>query len=136
MAAREGNVLRVPGTSGVAEVKGDEILGSYARFTQKGLTLKANSGILEAGTLLKVSSTAKKYDGVANAAGIASVVGILRKPVDTANQDKLANYVASGIVKVGKLKYADGTAVAAGDLAAVATALKGRYDAIHGYLIF
>ena len=136
MAAREGNVLKVPGTSAKTEVKGDEILGSYARFTQKGLTLKADSGVLEAGTLLKVSATAKKYDGVVNAAGVTGTVGILRKPVDTTGADKLANYVASGVVKLAKLKYADGTAVAAGDYAAVATALNGRVDNIHGYLIF
>lgn len=135
MAAREGNVLNVPGTSGTPEVKGDEILGSYARFTQKGLTLKANSGILEAGTVLKVSSTAKKYDGVVNAAGLTGAVGILRKGVDTTGKDKLANYVRSGIVKAAKLKYADGSALAAGDYAALATALGGKYDAIHGYII-
>jgi hypothetical protein len=135
MVAREGNVLKVPGTSGTPEVKGDEILGSYARFTQKGLTLKANSGVLEAGTLLKASTTAKKYDGVADATGISGTVGILRKGVDTTGQDRLANYVRSGIVKAGKLKYASGAAVASADYAAVATALGGTYDAIHGYII-
>lgn len=135
MVAREGNVLKVPGTSGTPEVKGDEILGSYARFTQKGLTLKANSGVLEAGTLLRASGTAKKYEGVPNAAAIASTVGVLRKGVDTTGQDKLANYVRSGVIKAGKLKYADGSAVAAGDYAAIATALNGSYDPIHGYII-
>lgn len=135
MVAREGNVLRPPGTSGTPEVKGDEILGSYARFTQKGLTLKANSGVLEAGTLLKVSSTAKKYDGVVNAAGASGAVGVLRKGVDTTGQDKLANYVNSGVIKLAKLKYANGAAVGAGDYAAIATALGGKIDAVHGYLI-
>lgn len=135
MVAREGNVLKVPGTSGTPEVKGDEILASYARFTQKGLTLKQGSGVLEAGTLLKVSSTAKKYDGVADATGIAGTVGILRKAVDTTDEDKLANYVRSGVIKLSKLKYANGSAVASGDYAAVATALGGTVDNIHGWLI-
>jgi hypothetical protein len=135
MASREGNVLKVPGYGTVAEVKGDEILGSYARFTQKGLTLKGASGVLEAGTLLKTSSTAKKYDGVVDASGIATTVGILRKAADTTNGDLLANYVRSGIIKLSALKYASGTAVASGDYAAVATALGGKIDNIHGYLI-
>lgn len=135
MVAREGNVLKVPGTGSVAEVKGDEILGSYARFTQKGLTLKGGSGVLEAGTLLKASSTAKKYNGVADATGIANTVGILRNAADTGAGDLLGNYVRSGVVKLSALKYADGTAVASGDYDDVATALNGSIDAIHGYLI-
>lgn len=133
MADREGNVLKVPGTGAVAEVKGTEILGSYARFTQKGLTIKSGSGVLEAGTLLKASSTAKKYDGAT--ASTDTVVGVLRKGVDATSEDKLANYVTSGIVKVDALKYANGDS-AAGDAAAIATALNGRIDAVHNYLIF
>ena len=134
MAAREGNVLKVPGTGSVAEVKSDEILGSYARFTQKGLTLKGGSGVLEAGTLLKVSSTAKKYEGSTAAAD--AHVGVLRLAVDTSDGDHTANYVTSGIVKLSKLKYANGTAVPSGDYAAIATALNGRIDAVHQYLVF
>lgn len=135
MVSREGNVLKVPGYGTVAQVSGDEILGSYARFTQKGLTLLGGSGVLEAGTLLKVSGTAKKYNGVANSSGISSTLGILRKGADTTNGDLLANYVRSGIIKLSALKYADGTSVASGDQAAVATALGGKIDPIHGYLI-
>lgn len=135
MVSREGNVLKVPGTGTVAEVKGDEILGSYARFTQKGLTLKGASGVLEAGTLLKTSSTAKKYDGVVDNSGISATVGILRKGADTTSGDLLANYVRSGIIKLSALKYAGGGAVQSGDYAAVATALGGKIDTIHGYLI-
>lgn len=139
MAAREGNVLKVPGTGSVAEVKQDEILGSYARFTQKGLTLKggaqpAGAGILEAGTLLKVSGTAKKYIGSA-LPGDAHV-GVLRLAVDATDGDHTANYVTSGIVKLSKLKYADGTAVPSGDYATIATALNGRVDSVHSYLVF
>ncbi len=137
MVAREGNVLKVPGTSAVAEVKGDEILGSYARFTQKGLTLKQTpSRVYEAGTVLKVSSTAKKYDGVTNAAGLTGAVGILRKGVDVSTEDRLGNYVASGVIKLSKLRYADGSALASGDYAALATALNGRVDSVHGYFVF
>lgn len=134
MADREGNVLKPPTTGAVAEVKGTEILGSYARFTQKGLTLLKGSGVLEAGTLLKVSGTAKKYAGAT--AKTDTVVGILRKGVDTTNSDMLANYVASGIVKTSELRYANGSVVPAIDLPDIATALNGRIDPIHGYLIF
>jgi len=135
MAAREGNVLRLPGRTVGPEVKGDEILGSYARFTQKGLTLlKGTAGqVLEAGTLLKVSGTAKKYTGSTAAAD--AHVGVLRKGVDITT-DMAANYVTSGIVKLSALKYANGTAVPSADYAAVAEALNGRIDPIHGYLIF
>lgn len=140
MVAREGNVLKVPGTSGTPEVKGDEILGSYARFTQKGLTLLANSGVLEAGTVLIASATPKKYTGAAavdmDGTTDPAVIGILRKAVDTTGEDKLANYVNSGVVKTAKLKHADGTALSADEVGRVATALNGRVDSVHGYLIF
>ncbi len=136
MVDREGNVLKVPGTGSVTEVKGDEILGSYARFTQKGLTLLKDAGVLEAGTVLKVSGTPKKYTAAAKA-DVASAVGILRKGVDTTGKDCLANYVASGIVKGAKIRYSDDTnGLTAGELADLAEALGGRYDAVHDYLIF
>lgn len=134
MVAREGNVLKAPGTGGTPETRADEILGSYARFTQKGLTIKNGSGLLEAGTLLRVSGTAKKYEGAT--ASTDTFVGILRKGVDATDSDFLANYVSSGIVKLSALKYADGTAVPSADYAAIATALNGRVDAVHGYLEF
>lgn len=140
MADREGNVLKVPGTSSVAEVKGTEILGSYARFTQKGLTILSGSGVLEAGTVLVTSATAKKYRGTvaADTDGTADppVIGILRKGVDATSKDMLANYVASGIVKTASIKHANGTALSAAELARVATSLSGRVDDVHGWLIF
>ncbi len=136
MVDREGNVLKVPGTGSVAEVKGDEILGSYARFTQKGLTILAGAGVLEAGTVLKVSGTAKKYTAAAKA-DVAGAVGILRKGVDATDSDVLANYVASGIVKGAKVRYSDDTnGLSGAELVALADALGGRYDAVHDYLIF
>lgn len=143
MVAREGNVLKVPGTGSVAEVKGDEILGSYARFTQKGVTILGGGGtptVLEAGTPLTVSGTAKKYKGVAAADVDGTTdpvcIGILRKGVDATNSDMLANYVASGIVKTSALKLANGTAMNATQIGNLATLLNGRVDSVHGYLIF
>lgn len=137
MADREGNVLKVPGTSVKAEVKGDEILGSMVGLTQKGLTLKqAASTVLETGTVLKVSSTAKKYAGAAKA-DVAGALGILRKGVDISGGDALANVVLAGTVKGSKVRYtddADGLSTA--ELQALAAALGGRYEPIHDYLIF
>lgn len=135
MVDREGNVLKVPGTGSVAEVKGDEILGSYARFTQKGLTILSGAGVLEAGTVLKVSGTAKKYTAAAKAD--TAPIGILRKGVDATSSDVLANYVASGIVKGAKVRYSDDTnGLTSAELVTLAGQLGGRYDAVHDYLIF
>lgn len=140
MTAREGNVLHVPGHTTKAQVGGEEILGSYARFTQKGLTVLSGSGVLEAGTVLIDSGTAKKYKGAA-AADMDGTTdptfrGILRNAVDATATDMLANYVASGVVKTAALKHADGTALSAAEIDRVAAGLNGRVDAIHGYLIF
>lgn len=140
MAAREGNVLKVPGRTIGTEVKGTEILGSMARFTQKGLTLLKGTGVIEAGTLLKVSGTAKKYTAVTAAdltgTPTITIAGVLRKGVDVADSDMLANYVTSGIVKVSMLKKADGTVLTGPELAAVAALLNARVDTVHNYLIF
>lgn len=136
-----GNVLKVPGTSGKGPTTDDEILGSYARFTQKGLTLLKDNGVLKTGTVLKVSGTAKKYTGAAKAdvTGTLNVgaVGILRKDVDTVGEDKLGNVVLSGIIKGSKIKYTDDQdGLSASELALLAGALNGRYDAVFDYLIF
>jgi len=61
MADREGNVLYVPGTSSKAEVKGDEILASYARFTQFDGTVASGQGVLEAGQVMSYVTATKKY---------------------------------------------------------------------------
>lgn len=59
--AREGNVLKVPQITTVAQVGGEEILGSYARFTQKGGTLASGQGIVEAGQVLAYNPATKKW---------------------------------------------------------------------------
>lgn len=135
MADREGNVLHVPGTGTKAEVKGDEILGSMDRLIQKGLTLKQAAIVLETGTVLKASSTQKKYAGAAKAD--TAVVGILRKGVDLSGSDMLGNVVLGGVVKGSKVRYTDDQdGLSAAELATLAGQLGGRYDAVHDYLIF
>ena len=136
MADREGNVLNPPGFSQGVEVKGTEILGSYSRLTQKGLTILGGSGVLEAGTVLKVSGTPKKYNAGVKAG--TGTVGILRDSVDATTKDKLANVVLSGVVKGAAIKASDALAggLTGAELTTLAGVLGGRYDPVHDYLIF
>lgn len=140
MTAREGNVLKVPGTSAKVEVKGDEILGGYASLTQKGVTILSGAGVLEAGTALTVSGTPKKYKGTAAADVDGTTdpvcIGILRNAVDATSTDVLANYVSSGVVKTSALKLANGTAMNTTQIGNLATLLNGRVDTVHNFLIF
>lgn len=134
-----GNVLKVPGTSGKGPTTDDEILYSYAKFTQKGLTLLKDNGVLKTGTVLKVSGTAKKYTGAAKAdvGTPANIAGILRKDVDTVGEDKLGNVVLSGLIKGAKIKYTDDQdGLTSGELVTLATALGGKYNAIFDFISF
>ena len=139
MADREGNVLLPPsGVTQKAKQGGEEILASYSRLTQKGVTLETTaSTVLPAGALLKKSGgAAKKYVWAAKA-DVANVVGILRQPSDVATADKLGNIVLAGVVKGAAVQYSDDTnGLSAGELATLATTLNGRYDATFDYLIF
>ena len=130
MADYEGNVILPPGGVGqVATAGGEEILYSYSRLTQKGGTLTGSS--FPAGALLKkgTAGTAKKYVWAAKA-DVASVVGILRQGSEAASADKLGNIVYAGVIKGASVKYSDDTnGLSAGELATLAAALGGRYDA-------
>jgi hypothetical protein len=134
-----GNVLNVPGTGGKGPTTDDEILYSYAKFSQKGLTLLKDSGVLLTGTVLKVSATPKKYTGAAKAdvGTPANIAGILRKDVDTTGVDKLGNVVISGLVKGAKIKYTDDTdGLSSAELVTLATALGGHYNTIFDFISF
>lgn len=136
MADAVGNVLRPPGTSSKGPTTDDEILASYAGFTQKGLTILAGSGFLKTGTVLVLSGTPGKYRGAAKAEA-ANALAILRKDVDASSGDMLANYVLHGTIKGSKVKYTDdqdGLTVA--ELQALATALGGHYNPIHDTLSY
>lgn len=154
MAEATGNVLKLPNQSSPATTTtDDEVLGSYAGLTQKGLTLLGGAGLLGTGTVLKVSGTAKKYTAAAKTDVITAgspdtgtknvAVGILRKDVDTGSAspagDILANVVLAGVVKCSKIKFGTGTQGTLADVEekrALADALAGRYDPVHDYLIF
>jgi hypothetical protein len=90
-----------------------EILYSTAGFTQKGVTLAANQGILPAGTVLAQHSTNKRYyvytNGGAN--GLGTPVGILRRSADTRTGEQQANIVIQGILKLSMVSGADSNAI-------------------------
>jgi len=125
MADAEGNVLHVPGTSAKATYQPKEILASYARYTQKGVTLAQGQGLLAAGTVLYRNSSTKKYTATASGNGAAK--GVLRRDVDTTDEDKLANIVMSGILKNSLL---------VGLVSQAITDLNGRVDADRDWFIF
>ena len=140
-SSREGNVLLPPGLSVISEVKGDEILASYARFTQKGYTIKSGQGIIPAGTVMYRETSSKKY--VIQNSGNGLARGILRKAVDTgasgAGADRLGNLVLSGIVKLSLMKDSLGAAIGSGStptLASVTSDLNARSDADRDWFIF
>lgn len=72
-----GNVLQVPGLTSKPLTDNDEILYSYVKFTQKGLTLlQAASTYYPTGTILVLSGTAKKYRGATKGANEAQTIGL------------------------------------------------------------
>lgn len=138
MPSREGNVLVPPGFTVGAVVSGDEILASYARFTQKGYTIKGGLNVIPAGSVMYRESATKKYTNVAS--GNGAVRGFLRKAVDTgasgAGADRLGNIVLSGIVKLSLLKDTAGAALASTALTTAVSDLNARTDADRDWFIF
>ncbi len=120
-------LLPVPGVSVGAEFTDPEILYSTAGFTQKGVTIASGQGILPAGTVLARRSSDKKYVVYNNAgSGGAEVArGVLRKAVNTAAGDQLANIVIQGILKLSLVSGADSAALA--DLGAVSDSVRGTF---------
>lgn len=90
-----------------------EILYSTAGFTQKGVTLAANQGILPAGTVLAQHTTTKRYHLYTNggANGLGTPVGVLRRSADTRTGEQQANIVIQGILKLSKVSGADSNAI-------------------------
>lgn len=143
MASREGNVLLPPGLTVGSTVTGDEILASYARFTQKGYTIKGGQGVVPAGTVMFRETSTKKY--VIQNSGNGTARGILRKAVDTGASgsalaaDRLGNIVVSGIVKLSLMKDSLGAAIGGGStptLTSVTSDLNARSDADRDFFIF
>lgn len=119
-----GNVIPQPGMYHGASSVDDEIMASMVGYTQQGVTLGANQGILPAGTVLGRKTADKLWYVYNNAHSDGTEVarGILRKTVNTAlaTVDAVvgyqANIVVAGIVKNSKVSGADSAAIV--DLAA------------------
>lgn len=112
-----GNLIPSPGFFKGNVLDDPELLYSYARFTQKGVTLAAGQGVLKLGTVLAQLSTTKKWVAYSNAgsdgAGVAR--GVLRRGVDTGTDEDgpeyQGNIVISGILKNQLLTGVDSAAV-------------------------
>lgn len=109
-----GNAIPAPGIHRGAHVPDDEILYSTVGFTQKGVTLAAGQGVLDAGTALARRTADNLYVkfNSGGSGGAETPVGILRKTVDTGSdedgQKYLANVVIAGILKLSKVSSANG----------------------------
>ncbi len=120
--------IPVPGfESPTATYTDPEILYSTAAFTQKGVTLGKNQGVLAAGTVIGQKTADKKYYAYSNAAADGTQVarGVLRRAVDTANADQLSNMVIQGILKLSLIVGADAAALT--DLGAVTDTVRGTF---------
>jgi hypothetical protein len=128
MAENTGNVIHVPSQSSVAEVKPGEIIASYARFTQKGITLEAGQ-VLAAGTVMGKVTASKKYAAYnnSNSDGTEVARGVLRQDVDTSDGERQGNLVVSGILKLDQITGSDANAL---------TDLNAREDSENNLYIF
>ncbi|MFA7264887.1 MAG: head decoration protein [Candidatus Nanopelagicales bacterium] len=113
-----GNIIPSPGFWKGNTSYDPELLYSYARFTQKGVTLAAGQGILPLGTVLAQRTTDKKWvkydNGGSDGAGVAR--GVLRRGVDTGTDAQghtyQGNIVISGILKSQLVVGLDSAAIA------------------------
>lgn len=132
-----GNSIPSPGFNRGDYANDDELLYSTARFTQKGVTLKAGQGVLLLGTVLAQDTASKQYVKYNSAgSGGANVArGVLRNSVDTGSDSSGAtfqgNIVISGILKLSALSAANG---GTGSLEAAITG--SRVDSVIGTFTF
>jgi len=130
MASRQGNVILAPGYSSTSVPDPKELLYSEVGLRQHGVTLVPNQGVLETGTPLEYDSATKRYK---KATAAANVVAFVRISVDTSDPAKLASVVFAGTIKAAVIPV---IASVSNDLAALATALGGKYNAQLGYISF
>lgn len=137
-----------------------ELLKSYARFTQFGVTLAANQGLILGGTALGQRTSNKLYYVYSAAAsdGTQNCLGFLRDDRDTGGSSspsgKVAvnvqgNIVVGGILDLTMLSGTDTTSLITGPVGGigsstaagvsgggVVTQLKARMDVNGGYFYF
>ncbi len=134
MAVTAYQKIPVPGfESPTATYTDPEILYSTAAFTQKGVTIAPNQGVLAAGTVLAQKTSDKMYYAYSNggAGGLDTARGVLRRAVDTGpsgvtgGQAQLSNIVIQGILKLGMVIGADSAALT--DLGATIDTVRGTF---------
>ena len=131
-----------------------ELLKSYARFTQFGVTLAGGQGVLPTGCVLGRKTSDKKYylyqaaqnDGRQVAMGFlrdARDTGGTGSPAGKASTDTLGNIVVGGILDLTLLSGTDTgglVSAAAGGFGSSAggagTQLAGRYDLVNNLFYF
>lgn len=131
-----------------------ELLKSYARFTQFGVTLAGGQGVLPTGCVLGRQTSTKKYFlyQASQNDGRQVALGVLRDGRDTGgtgspsgklSTDTLGNIVVGGILDLTLLSGTDTSSLvtaAAGGFGSGAggagTQLAGRYDLVNGLFYF
>jgi hypothetical protein len=125
--------LAVPSFSGeYGQYVSPELLYSYAKFTQKGVTLKGGGGELPLGTVLQKDANGK---AVKYGSGTGKAIGFLRRGADTGAAgapDQLGNCVISGIVKLELVVAAN----PAGTITAALGDLNARQDDAYSFISF
>lgn len=126
-----------------------ELLQSYARFTQRGVTLAGGQGVLVTGTVLARKTADGKYYAYSAAAndGRQTALGLLRDSRDTTpggvSTDCLGNLVISGIVDLAQVSGTDTTSlilstgggVGSGTTGVIAQ-LNARVDLVNELFVF
>lgn len=134
MADAYGNIIEVPGTGQVAEVKPSDIIAAYNPAPLiKGRTIKGGAGLIAAGTAMARQTSTKKGVPYASAGsdGANLCEGFLLESVQTGtggtSADAMGNIVLGGVLKLSAL-----SGLAAGAL----TTLNARSDYARDLFIF
>lgn len=109
-----GNEIPVPGFTVEPYLNDDEIMASMeGGYTQIGVTLTGDIGILPAGTVLGIVTATGRFSPYNNGASNGTEVarGVLRKRVHTGGGPVLANMVVAGIIRNTKLSGMDSAAI-------------------------
>lgn len=126
-----------------------ELLKSYARFTQRGVTLAGGQGVIATGTVLAQNASDGKYYvyAAAGSGGKQNALGVLRDQRDTTpngtSTDCLGNLVISGVLDLALLSGTDTTSKVSAALGGIGsgttgviTQLNARVDSVNGLFIF
>lgn len=117
-----GNIIPAPGFWKGNDSSDEELLASYARFTQKGVTFAPGQGVIDIGQIIAQRESDKLWVKYNNSGGDGAGVarGVNRRGVDTGLDPEghkyQGNVVISGVCKLHLIKGLD--SAAANDLGA------------------